>query len=689
MKNCILTITGSSKAPPRFLPRCLFQSRQALEQALCHGAITSILVNDAAQCKMQTLFTHFIVTFSYSLVWYTWADWERLLDWAALHGVNIQLAWVGYEKIYLEAFRDLGLTDDEILPFFSGAAFQAWNRFGNIKGVWGGQDQLPLAWIEQQAALQQRIVARMVELGITPVLPAFPGFVPEAFKRIRPDAMLERAAQWGGFPDENSRTLFLNPLDETYAHLQQLFIQKQIEAFGNVTNIYTLDQFNEINPVSGETDYLRNVSVNTYAGLESANPAAIWLMQGWLFLQGAAFWTQERVEAYLGGPDGKESMLLLDLFSEALPLWEQTKGYYGRPWIWCQVHDYGGVQSLYGRVTNVTEGPVRARAESESMSGVGLGMEAYEGNEIAYVVLLDQAWGNSPINTTAYFSEWTTNRYAGKVVVPKSLYKAWQLLREHAYDVKTNEVPNVGLSIYQLVPALNGLVNRTGIFPAPTKLPYDPAIMQYIWKLFHNAVTEQPSLYENAAFHLDFVDVTRQVMGNAYIGYYVTLVSAFNSSSGGNATQVSKAGKKMLSLLNDIDAVLSTDQHFTLGKWLDAAKEWGSLTNASDAMAFFARNQVTIWGVGATEGLNDYAAKAWSGLTRSYYGKRWRVFVDALVDAAEADVPLDEETLRIEIRKFESMWQSRGYDNGSCGGTPKLHETIDVLAKKWPDVFAS
>ena len=323
------------------------------------------------------------------------------------------------------------------------------------------------------------------------------------------------------------------------------------------------------------------------------------------------------------------------------------------------------------------------------MAGVGLGMEAYEGNEIAYVVLLDQAWEDSPINTTAYFDEWTTKRYAGKTEIPQSLYKAWQLLREHAYDVKTNEVPNVGISIYQLVPALNGLVNRTGIFPAPTKLPYDPAIMQDIWKLFHDAVTEQPSLYENAAFHLDFVDMTRQVMGNAYIDFYLTLVSAFNSSSGGNAAQVSTAGKKMLNFLSDIDTVLSTDEHFTFGQWLDGAKEWGSRTDASDAMAFFARNQVTIWGIGATEGLNDYAAKAWSGLTRSYYGKRWRMFVDALVDAAKKDVHLDKEAFQKEIRAFETKWQDKGYDDGGCGGEHKLHEAVDMLLKKWPGVFAS
>jgi alpha-N-acetylglucosaminidase len=54
----------------------------------------------------------------------------------ALRGVNLPLAWVGQEKILVEVFREIGLSDSEIATFFSGPAFQAWNRFGNIHGSW-------------------------------------------------------------------------------------------------------------------------------------------------------------------------------------------------------------------------------------------------------------------------------------------------------------------------------------------------------------------------------------------------------------------------------------------------------------------------------------------------------------------------------------------------------------------------
>lgn len=44
------------------------------------------------------------VTFSYTTAFYTFEDWELLLDWMALRGVNLPLAWVGYEYILVEVF---------------------------------------------------------------------------------------------------------------------------------------------------------------------------------------------------------------------------------------------------------------------------------------------------------------------------------------------------------------------------------------------------------------------------------------------------------------------------------------------------------------------------------------------------------------------------------------------------------
>lgn len=636
------------------------------------------------------------MTFSYSFVWYSWEDWERLLDWAAWRGINLQLAWVGYEKIFLDTFRDLGMSDEEILPFFSGPAFQAWNRFGNIQGSWGGVGNLSVAWIESQFELQKKIVSRMVELGITPILPAFAGFVPEAFIRVRPNANITQASSWSGVPDQYTQDTFLSPLDESYAELQHEFLSRQINAFGNVTNIYTLDQFNEMQPASGDVEYLSTISEYTYKALTDANPAAVWLLQGWLFYSNS-FWTQDRISAYLGGAEGKESMLILDLYSESAPQWQRTESYFGRPWIWCQLHDFGGNMALEGQITNITVNSVEALTTSPSLVGFGLTPEGYEGNEIVYDLLLDQAWSDKPLDTQSYFQQWAATRYAGSRAIPSSLYEAWELLRQNVYNNTNDAVPCVGTSIYQLEPSLTGLVNRTGHWPAPTALFYDPSALQQIWSLMLSATKEEPTLWQVPAFQLDFVDVTRQVMSNAFIDIYLDLLHVYSQSISAYGTSDSNPSRQILArkalvlldFLDSLDEVLSTTRHFTLSDWLASAEQWVGASGMEQEIAFNARSQVTVWNWDA-EDLNDYASKAWSGLIRSYYMPRWSIFVDGLKEAAMVGT-LNETALYEEIRAFEKTWQNGGFVSSTSSGKEAagLQETISAMQKQWPDIFGN
>ncbi|PNJ07126.1 NAGLU isoform 2, partial [Pongo abelii] len=77
------------------------------------------------------------------------------------------------QQVYLA----LGLTQAEINEFFTGPAFLAWGRMGNLHS-WDGP--LPPSWHIKQLYLQHRVLDRMRSFGMTPVLPAFAGHVPEA-----------------------------------------------------------------------------------------------------------------------------------------------------------------------------------------------------------------------------------------------------------------------------------------------------------------------------------------------------------------------------------------------------------------------------------------------------------------------------------------------------------------------------
>lgn len=156
---------------------------------------------------------------------------------------------------------------------------------------------------------------------MTPALPSFTGFVPMQIGQRYPNASVVNGSQWNGFARQYTNVTFLEPSDPLFMTLQKSFISKQTAAYGNVSNVYTLDQYNENDPFSGDLDYLKSVSSGTVASLKAANPSAIWLIQGWLFYSSQDFWTNERIEAYLGGVNDSD-ILILDLFSESQPQWQ-------------------------------------------------------------------------------------------------------------------------------------------------------------------------------------------------------------------------------------------------------------------------------------------------------------------------------------------------------------------------------
>ena len=94
----------------------------------------------------------------------------------------------------------------------------------------------------------------MIDLGMTPILPAFTGFVPRSITHVYPNASVLIGSEWEDFSPEFTNVTFLNPSDnlELFTSLQEDFIARQRDAYGNVTHYYTLDQYNENDPSSGD-----------------------------------------------------------------------------------------------------------------------------------------------------------------------------------------------------------------------------------------------------------------------------------------------------------------------------------------------------------------------------------------------------------------------------------------------------
>ena len=79
---------------------------------------------------MEFRYSWNVCTPGYSFVWYSWEQWQFMIDWMALQGVNLPLAFTGQEAVLSQVFSSLGLTDAEIWAYLSGPAFLPWNRMG-------------------------------------------------------------------------------------------------------------------------------------------------------------------------------------------------------------------------------------------------------------------------------------------------------------------------------------------------------------------------------------------------------------------------------------------------------------------------------------------------------------------------------------------------------------------------------
>ena len=79
-----------------------------------------------------------VVTHSYSAAFWDAERWMQEVDWMALSGVNLPLAFTGQEWAFYRTYTEqFGLTAADLDAHFAGPAFLAWGRMGNIR-AWGG-----------------------------------------------------------------------------------------------------------------------------------------------------------------------------------------------------------------------------------------------------------------------------------------------------------------------------------------------------------------------------------------------------------------------------------------------------------------------------------------------------------------------------------------------------------------------
>lgn len=570
-------------------------------------------------------------TFNYTMSWWDWERWQWEIDYMALNGINFPLAITGQNSVWSRVYKSLGFTDKELESFFSGPAYFNWFYMGNLDG-WGGP--LPKSHMKGQEELQKKILERERALGMKPILPAFTGHVPPAFKDKFPKSSLEKT-HWSTFSD----VYILDPNDPMFTMIGKKFIEEQAKTYGT-DHFYTADTFNENTPPSNDSIFLNDISKKVYQSMAEADPKAIWIMQGWLFYHGAKFWKPTQIKALLNAvPDDK--MIVLDLWSENHPVWNRTDAYFGKPWIWNMLHNFGGNISLYGRMDEVANSPANTLRDPSSgkMVGIGLTPEAIEQNPAIYELMLENVWNSQPIDLDKWLKTYAHNRYGQKNADAE---KAWDILKTTVYS--GGILPGGPESIITGRPTL--AKSTGGTRPRKNYIPKDliPA-----WQHLLNA---SPQLAQSEGFQYDLVDVTRQVLVNYADSIQQIFAEDYRRK---DIASFNKHTATFLEIIEDTDRLLASRKDFLLGKWLHDAKSWGTNSQEKQLYEKNARNLITLWG-GKNSRLNEYSCRQWSGMLNGFYKPRWQhyfVYVKAKLQAGEE---INQKKFESEMIDWEWEW---------------------------------
>jgi alpha-N-acetylglucosaminidase len=571
-------------------------------------------------------------TFGYTMPWWGWEDWEHLIDWMALNGINMPLSITGQEAIWYKVWTKMGLSDLEVRSYFTGPAYLPWHRMSNIDH-WDGP--LPKSWLDNQLLLQKQIVKRERELNMKPILPAFAGHVPLAIKSKFPKAKITDLGTWGGFSEEYY-SHFLDPLDPLFKEIQKSFLEEQTVAFGT-DHIYGADPFNEVTPPSWDPQYLASAADVIYSSMKAVDPKAEWLQMTWVFYYMRKEWTNDRIKAFLRAvPQGK--MTLLDYYAENTEVWKLTESFFNQPYIWCYLGNFGGNSMLVGNLQTVEDRMENALINGgKNLTGVGSTLEGFDINPVMYDYVFEKAWSNGKTDVAAWAKNWANRRLGTTNAMQQ---QAWQQLIDKIYNTPSQ----LGQGI--LVNAKPRLKEPPHWTPNPN-FKYKNTELLNIW----GKMVENNSKH-NASFDYDLTNITCQVIGNYFSQLKTEFTNAYDKKDLATLKQKRTA---MLVLIDDIDRLLATQSSMLVGKWISDARNIGINTAEKDYYERDARMLITTWG-GKQRSLNDYANRSWAGLTKEFYGGRWKLFLDEVIQVTEAGKSFDEKAFKQKTYDFEDKW---------------------------------
>ncbi|MFI0420957.1 alpha-N-acetylglucosaminidase TIM-barrel domain-containing protein [Spongiactinospora sp. 9N601] len=609
----------------------------------------------------------------YTTPYFDWAQWEAELDLLAASGVNAAHITLGQEVAYLETFTRFGYTEEEVLRWLGPPSHQPWLWLNSIQSFGKGTTR---TLVEKRVELARRVVQRMRELDITPIFPGFSGAVPPKFGERNEGARVVPQGLWFLDVAGPERPDWLDTTSDAYAAVAETFYAAQRSAFG-ASGMWAVDLLHE-GGTTGGVD-LAEAARGVQRAMIAADPESKWVLQAWIGNP-----RRELLEAI-----DLSQVLVLDLTGEAA---DADGGFLDAKWALGILPNYGGRTVLYGDVAAVAATPKRWAVDGEPSSLAGLTnmAEGVGNNPVLWDLFSDLAWADGEIQIGPWLDEWTTARYGA---ADEHARAAWQTLIETAYgpwrhdgtdatpaesqqamagnavDVTdagkepvaggpfaAMEVADPSLGTFAMpygstdsvIAAIPSLRANQASMVGPRALPYsEGALIPALRELLAAA----DSLH-TTGFAYDLADVARQVADDAARAGLRAIAEAAEAKDLGSYDE---RVAEYLELIDAQEAVLRTNEHFLLGRWLDDARAWGSTAEESTYLAEEAKRLLTSWGYEDSTFLVDYGNRGWAGLVGDYYRSRWTAWL-----AQIRNVLTGEATTPIDWYRFADQWIQGG-----------------------------
>ncbi len=521
-------------------------------------------------------------------------EWEYFLDILAINGINMAVNLVGNEGVCFYTLIKMDFPQDFALEFISGPAFYAWqmaNRFDNYV------PSKSFDHIERNLDMGKKIVSRMHELGITPVLSTFSGLVPTVTTKLFSGKDVTIDDKWSGFAKTykfridsvNFRRFFLKYLEVQEEHIghSDYFICNQLA--GSSVGVKKKD-----------IAYLENSARELDRAMDYYNENA------------TLIFTSEGYREEFVKRISRSRVLVFDIDST---LHEKTNSFAGHEFILGNSQHNNSHNSMQGDIKEIALNPYeKCREKHPNCIGAGLFPESLRQNPMFFSLSFDILTHKGEIDLKDWYKKYEIARYGR---TDEESDERISLYLKTCYSSEHSAVP-VGSALCTR-PQLN--LRHTGLYDRVEPL-YENADLLKLYRSLEKLDSD------SEGFEYDLVNMAKQLLDNDAFFLHKEIADLYRDR---NMEVYSEKYQKFLAIIDDVNEMLVSNRFFNASCYID---ELEKIAKNDDELTYFIINYIAsigLWGPMIEDNHRyDYGWQMLGNFLPCYQKIRWEKFFEHL-----------------------------------------------------------